>query len=443
MAIIDEISKFIVETKYEDIPKETIEFTKELSLKTMAGMIAGSRTESTEKLIKYVKENKGDGNVKPVGFEFTCSLENAILVNGYTSHAAELEDDQFPSATSDITIFPVTFPLANALNLSGKEFLVASAIGLEVMNRIGMYSLTPIGITDLPFYGVIGSAVASAKALSLNEEQVKSAIGIAIGRASGFVSNFGTDAHYLESSIACKDGYLAAILAKNGMTGGSNLEEWLGNLLQGRDVNLSSITNNLGQKWFIHNIWVKKYPCCFLTHRQIDMLQQIKDKNNIKAEDVDIIKLEVGPIDGTCDRPNPVDIEDSRFSYQHILSGLLIEGKIDYKVFSMEKIYDEKYKEMRSKIKVLINEDWPKEFNSGTAPLTVELNSGEKYTLERKEAIGGPGTPLSREQHIEIFKQYTKDVISSDSIKNIYEFILSIEEYQDLGSSFELNYVVV
>lgn len=80
-----------------------------------------------------------------------------------------------------------------------KEFVEASAAALEVVNRVVV-------------------------------EAIKSAMGIAISRASGFIANFGTDAHYLVSAIACRDGYLAVALAQRGMTGTSNIEGWLASL---------------------------------------------------------------------------------------------------------------------------------------------------------------------------------------------------------------------
>ena len=42
MSIGEQFSKFIMETNLGDIPPETIRFTKELALKTVAGMLAGS-----------------------------------------------------------------------------------------------------------------------------------------------------------------------------------------------------------------------------------------------------------------------------------------------------------------------------------------------------------------------------------------------------------------
>ena len=52
----------------------------------------------------------GQAEIWVIGAGVRCELEDAVFINGITSHAAELEDDQFPSATSDITIFPVIDP---------------------------------------------------------------------------------------------------------------------------------------------------------------------------------------------------------------------------------------------------------------------------------------------------------------------------------------------
>lgn len=212
--IADVLASFIKETKLENIPAETVRFTKELSLKTLAGMVAGSSTDAAKPIIDYVKETQDFSDAGVIGCKFKTLLENSILANGHFAHAAELEDDQFPSVTSDITVVPVIFPLAEKFNLSGKDIVEASAVALEVMNRIGMFSLAYKGITDLPFYGIIGAAAVAAKALKLNESQIKNAIGIAIGRAAGYIENFGTDAHYFESSMACRDGYFAALMAQ-------------------------------------------------------------------------------------------------------------------------------------------------------------------------------------------------------------------------------------
>jgi hypothetical protein len=43
MQISKRLCEFLIETKFKDIPKETVEFTKQLGLKTVAGMLNGSK----------------------------------------------------------------------------------------------------------------------------------------------------------------------------------------------------------------------------------------------------------------------------------------------------------------------------------------------------------------------------------------------------------------
>ena len=165
MALIDTLVEFVYDTSYKDIPEPTVTFTKQLLSKIVAAMLNGTKTRAGRRTMEYVKSMKGFEEVGVVGGGFRCSLEEAVFVNGMTAHAAELEDDQFPSATSDITVFPVIFPLAEKLRLTGEDVIESSALGLEIMNRIGMFPLSSKGITDLPFYGVIGAAITAGKAV--------------------------------------------------------------------------------------------------------------------------------------------------------------------------------------------------------------------------------------------------------------------------------------
>jgi 2-methylcitrate dehydratase PrpD len=207
----------------------------------------------------------------------------------------------------------------------------------------------------------------------------------------------------------------------------SDISDWVKAIHSKIDLPISELDKELGSKWFIKNIWIKKYPCCFLTHRQIDMLSEIKKEYNISPDDVKYIELDVGPVDGTCDRPNPINIEDSRFSFQHILSGVLVEKEVDHKIFTLKKISDPLYRVSRQKIKVNIHDDWLPEFNSGIARITVRLKNDEQITKSSEQALGGPSRPLMQEQFIGLYEKYTKDIINKDIIKESCRFILDLE----------------
>ncbi len=433
MSISKRFSEFIMETNLGDIPPETITFTKELALKTVAGMLAGSITSAGRKITNFIRSQGGPAEACMIGGGFRTSVENAALGNGIFAHAAELEDDQFPSAASDITVFPVIFPLADKLRLTGREIIEASAISIEVMNRAGMFSLAHKGITDLPFYGILGATAAAARILGLRAQEIHSALGIAIGRAGGFIVNFGTDAHYFESAIACRDGLLAALWAKDGMTGNGDIEKWLTALFGPGAVNLDKITENLGKPpWHVHNLWIKKYPCCFLTHRQIDGTTALFKENNLAYPSIERIDLDVGPVDATCDRPDPKDIEDSRFSFQHILGGLILEGGLSYDTFTKDKIFDSSFKEARSKIRVHVHNDWPAQFQSGVARIKITQKGGRVFTKEMEQPLGGTKLPLSADQFKELYKKYAKGILDEEQQEWTANIILNLEQYKDL-----------
>lgn len=72
--ISDVMAAFVKNTKLEDIPKETVLFTKELALKTMAGMCAGSQLEGGVPLVKYAKSVGGHREAGVIGHGFKSSV---------------------------------------------------------------------------------------------------------------------------------------------------------------------------------------------------------------------------------------------------------------------------------------------------------------------------------------------------------------------------------
>lgn len=433
--LAQQFGEFVAQTTLADIPVETAAFTKALALKTMAGMVAGASTRGARPVIQWVREGASAPEAGVIGAGFKTSTECAILANAHSAHSAELEDDQFPSATSDITIFPVIFPMAERWQLSGKVVVEASAVALEVMNRIGMRSLAYRGITDLPYFGVIGAAVAAAKGLGLDAAQVSNAMGIAIGRAAGYIANFGTDAHYFESSMASRDGYFAALMARQGLTGTNDFENWLRQAHGRSDLPLEEITAGLGTgRWFVHNVWVKKYPCCFLTHRQIDMTLAMRTQHGLTADKVVSVEVDVGSVDATCNRPSPKHEEDARFSFQHILASALTDGDVGYGSFERARISDPAMGQLRDKIRVNVKPDWPPEFNSGIARVCITTTDGQVLVQEREQPLGGSKHPLDERQFLDLYAKYTQGFLTQPQTDATAAAILGLERQTDIAT---------
>jgi 2-methylcitrate dehydratase PrpD len=438
MSMEQRLVDFAVNARLEDIPDRTIAFAKYLLAKITASMVKGSGTESARKLIAVLSTQGGlDRSAPLIGCGLRSSVEEASFVNGYFAHAAELEDDQFPSGTSDITVVPVLFSMIEKYGLTGRDVLEATTLGMEVMNRIGTYSLASKGIVELPFYGVIGACVSAGKAMHLGSQEMLGAIGIAMGRASGLIMNFGTDAHYLESALACRDGLLAAALAKGGMSGNPDLQTWLTNLLPAGHFDPDRIVGDLGKSWRIHTVWIKKYPCCFITHRPIDILFELMDSKRFRAEQVAELTIEDNPVSKICDRPVPIHTDDARFSYQQALSAALLYRDVDNHHFDPQAITGPEFVSTRKKVKVVIHDEWPKAFLSGPCRVTVRLNDGSELSGESETAGGSPDAPLGEDEVYRLVRKILMPVMPEKDIDWVWNTIGKLESQTDLRPFLE------
>ena len=154
-----QLAKFAVETRYIDIPQEISDFAKGLTLKTVAGMVAGSAKLAGRKAAKLIKDRKLAEEVGVVGCGFKTSLWEAVFLHALFAHASELEDDKFGEGFAwDITVIPLLFSLAEKIRLSGKALMEA------IMEHIGKNPESGLCITKTMQSAYIATCAAIAKA---------------------------------------------------------------------------------------------------------------------------------------------------------------------------------------------------------------------------------------------------------------------------------------
>jgi 2-methylcitrate dehydratase PrpD len=181
----DELAAFITETSLSDIPEETVDFAKHLTLKTTAGMVAGYGQPAGRKAARYVTENRtGNEEAGVIMGGYKTDVTDSVLANAVFAHASELEDDRiYPKedVSWDITAIPTIFSIADKYMLSGREIVEAVAVGLEVHTRLG---LVP-NRDNSPATGQQGASAAAAATaaagLDFDLDTTKNALGIAIG----------------------------------------------------------------------------------------------------------------------------------------------------------------------------------------------------------------------------------------------------------------------
>ena len=428
----ERLAEFAAKTKLEDVPTETIDFTKELILKTTAGMLAGSLFPAADKVIEFIKERKQSPEVGVIGRSFKTSTWEAVLAHAIFAHASELEDDRFGihGGTSwDITVLPATFAIAEKNNLSGKELLEASIVGLEVHCRTCTFPTEHLGLQVVP--GAVGPAAGAARALGLDAEKTTSALGLAMSTAPVAALNFGTDAHYFESALQSLHGLMAAEAARIGMTGNPEIGRYLRYMLGKDKVNSDEITDKLGSEWRLHGICIKKYPCCFGSHRQIDLVLDIMRANNLSYEQIEEVEVHISRVDRVLNRPEPKTLGDLQFSFQYLLAAAMIDRDVNLSHFSDQKVSDTKLAEGSAKVKIVVHDDWPTGTLEAPALIVIKLKDGRQISKERKYPIGAQQEPLNLEQFKGLYRKFTQGILFEEQIEGTLDNIMNLEK---LGS---------
>ena len=284
-------SKYLAKLRYEDLDKAVIEKTKMHFLDSLGNILGANEMPWSRIVINLVKQMNGIPQSTVLGEQGKYPMLMTALANGTMAHGIDADDSGArPSwAHPGACIIPAALAVAEADQVSGKELLTAIVAGYEVSCRVD--SAVYPGLRNRGFHatgviGTIGAVTAAGKLLSLTEEQMVNAFGLAGTQASGLEEwlTTGDMSKRLHAGKAAMNGILAALLAKEGYTGPVTVFEGKYGLLavHAEDYDLDRLTESLRDDYKILKCKFKPYACCHELCSPIRMALELKDKYGIK-----------------------------------------------------------------------------------------------------------------------------------------------------------------
>src|SRR5262245_23679481 len=221
MGTTENLARFIAETQYNDLPAAVVAAAKLGILDGIANLLAGSTQPVAQLISAYTRELGGTPVASVIGHGFKTNPLNAAFANGVFGHCLDFELQGQPSSHGTSSILPGPLALAEAHGgASGKELLVADALGWDVQQRIvaashragaNLRGFHPPGVV-----GPLGGTASAAKLLKLTQEHVQMALGIAASRTGGLFANNGTMVKSTHPGNAARLSTEAALLARRG-----------------------------------------------------------------------------------------------------------------------------------------------------------------------------------------------------------------------------------
>jgi len=133
-----ELAKFIVSTRFDDIPEAVRHEAKRTLLNWIGCAVGGCHEEAVSNVVTALAPFSGPGQATLFGRTERMDILNAALVNGISSHVLDF-DDTHPETTIHpaAPVAPAIFALAEHRPVSGRDFMLALVIGVETECRIG------------------------------------------------------------------------------------------------------------------------------------------------------------------------------------------------------------------------------------------------------------------------------------------------------------------
>lgn len=342
-----------VQTRYENIPAETIRVTRQDVLDYLACALAGSAGDGIPEIVALAKELGGREEVSLYVYGGKASLLEGCLANTAIAHALDYDSThEGAHLHPSVTTISAALALAERMGgVSGKDFLTAVVLGTDMVSRLGLaYPAYPAGFIWTLVYGFLGCALTAGKLLRLNEEQMISAIGLAYAQASGNqqCNLDGTVAKRMCAGFAARGGILSALMARKGITGARNSLEGKRGLYftynQGR-YDPKPLTDQLGKRFEGANLSFKPYPTCRFNHAHIDAALAMAHEHDIKAEEIQTINAyiereEHSQFDPLEIKRNPRTSVDAQFSMPYTVAVALVKRRMMIDDFTLEAIRD-------------------------------------------------------------------------------------------------------
>src|SRR5713226_1752953 len=309
-----QLARWVVALRYEDLPPAVVDRARGVTLHSLASVLLGSRTRGGQQAVKLISEEEAG-----VRSGATIMVDGAKVTKGGAAFAnAEMamaggKWDTFRMLTHPGTsIIPGAFVGAETARASGRDFITGLAAGYEVMERMAADFIPTVmarGFHAGVVFGIFGPAIAAAKILWFNEDQVNSTIALCASLAASNLEGARSGGRALREGAAVRNAMLAVSLAGQGHVGGETVLEgdagfyhaYAGNnrgqltysFVGDTRTSLDKITAGLGTEWIFLETLYRIYFTAGYNIAHVDVTAKLCEAHGIRYEDVDRVEAVV------------------------------------------------------------------------------------------------------------------------------------------------------
>jgi len=433
------LARFVVDTRWEDIPAEARHEAKRALLNFFAVALAGCRTEPVAMALKSLAEFSGGRQATVVGRSERIDALSAAFLNAAGANVFDYCDTHLPTVVHPTSpLAPAVLAMAELKRVTGPEFLTAFVLGFEMECRIGAAISPghyPKGWHITSTCGVFASAAGAAKLLGLAVQPTVWALGTAATQSAGLCECLGWPAKSVSVGNAARNGLWSALLAERGFAGPPEPLAGAQGFFAVMDepVDWAGLLDGLGQSWQVANNSLKPYPAGFVIHPLLDLALDWRRANPNAV--VETVRARGNPLLlQRTDRPEVKTGREAQVSLQHAVAAALVLGKAGLGQFTDACVADPAVSAMRRKVEVAAKE--------GLSTIAAEMDfvtaDGKTHTVSTEAARGSAANPLKDAEIEEKLRIEAESWQKGHDIQPLIDAVWAVDRSEDVSALLKL-----
>jgi len=440
---VEELARFVAETRGEDIPEAVRRHARLVLLDTLGVILAGSGRPEVGALRERVRAGAGNGaTIYAPGWP-AHDPRTAAFLNGIAGRSIELcEGLRLVSGQAAMQVLPTVLAVGEQAGASGREMLGALILGYDLVGRLSS------GFTPRPLahqngqVSLLAAAAAGARLRGLDAAGVSLAMRIAATLLlTPSYTNVvaGATALNVAGGISGFAGALAPDLALAGFTAQPDAIEESLSQLTGAGFTAEQALDGLGTTWHITRNYFRLYACCNPIHPALDCLAAALQELRPRPDQVERIEVATYRFASVMQNPDPPNYFASKYSLPHAAAAMVVRGGAGFAELDDSALADPAIAALRHRVH--ISEE---PAMSAVAPrlrparVTVVLTDGRRATHACDSHRGDFNEPFAESEIRAKFRQLAGAVLTPAGVAKVEAAVDYCEEWRSVRELPEL-----
>jgi 2-methylcitrate dehydratase PrpD len=435
---IEEMSRFVAATKWDDIPPPVQDHAKLVLLDTLGVILAGTERPEVRALRDRLGIAAGSGaTVYGRGWKAN-DPRTAALLNGIAGRSIELcEGLRLVSGQAAAQVLPGVLAVGEAFGRSGKEMMAAFILGYDVAARLcGAFTPRPLAHQNGQAC-LLAAVAAGAKLRGLDAEGISRAmrIGVTLVLTPSYTNVVaGATALNVAGGMSGFAAALAPDLALAGFLAQDDaIEQALGQLV-GDGFIPDGLLDGLGSVWHITRNYFRLYACCNPIHPALDALAAVLAELRPTPAQIDRIDIDTYRFASVMCNPDPPNYFASKYSLPHAAATMVVTGEASHRSMNDAALQDPAIAALRRLVHVSEDQSMSAVVPvSRPARVRVTLTDGRQAARSVDSHRGDFNQPFAEAEIRAKFRDLAGEVLTAEGARAIEAAVDACDRWDSVG----------